>query len=82
MPRYQGDLLDGETRLEQAASALVTKVVKMEVVDLQVLAGAAERRAGRPMIVGKDPVTPGATGRALSIKASASYPEVARSAIR
>jgi len=43
--RDQGHLLDGETCLEEAACALVAKVVEVEVFDLQVLAGAAERRA-------------------------------------
>src|ERR1700745_3505396 len=50
------DLLDQKAGFEQPAGRLVAQVVEVQVDDLQLLAGASERRADRPGVVGKHAV--------------------------
>ena len=58
MTRNEHDLFNGEAGFKKAACAFVTKIVKMKVIDLQLFALTAERRAHRPSIVRKDPTFP------------------------
>lgn len=48
------NLLNGEARLKQAARALVTKVVEMQVLDFQFPTGTSEGSPGRSAVVGED----------------------------
>lgn len=54
MPRDQCDLLNGEAGCEAAACAFVAQIVEMQVLYLQVAAGAPERSAHRACVIRKD----------------------------
>ena len=50
MAGHQRNLLDLETRLEQAARSLVAGVMEMQIDYAEILAYASERRAGGTMV--------------------------------
>lgn len=54
VPGHQCNLFDGQADLEQTAGAFVAEVVEVEVLDVSIGTGSAERRADRFGIVGED----------------------------
>ena len=53
MTGHERDLLDRETCFEEAASTLVSQVMKMQIIDLQLIAGSRESRAHRAVVIRK-----------------------------
>lgn len=53
---HERDLLDRKPRFEQAARALVPQIVKVQILDLELLADSREGRASRLVRVGENPI--------------------------
>jgi hypothetical protein len=49
---------DWKSRLEQAARSLMTKIVEVQVFDLEFIACPGECRAYGPVVMGKEPSIP------------------------